>query len=281
MNSILYPKKDNALKKLFNTEKAIIGVIHCLPTPGSPQFEGESMDKSIEYAITEAQKYSSGGVDGVIVENAWDIPFSKPENIGIETVAAMSVLADRVKQNIDIPVGVNCLANGVLQSLAAAKASNTNFIRANQWVNAYIANEGFIEGAASKATRYRNHIGGKDIIIMADVHVKHGSHSIVGDRSLFEQARDAEWFAADILIATGNRTGDSTSLEEIKKIKEATTLPVIIGSGLNFNNANELLQISDGAIVGTSLKKDSVWWSSVEEDKVKKLMEITYSLRKK
>lgn len=43
---------------------------------------------------------------------------------------------------------------------------------------------------------------------LADVHVKHGSHAIVADRPVAEQARDAEFFAADAMIATGSRTGD-------------------------------------------------------------------------
>ena len=47
------------------------------------------------------------------------------------------------------------LANGALPALAIAKAAGAVFVRVNQWANAYVANEGIIEGPAAKATRYR------------------------------------------------------------------------------------------------------------------------------
>ena len=47
------------------------------------------------------------------MENGWDIPFLRPEQVGHETAAALAVVVDRVNQAIDLPVGVNCLANAV------------------------------------------------------------------------------------------------------------------------------------------------------------------------
>ena len=46
-------------------------------------------------------------------------------------------------------MGVNVLANAALPALAVAKASGANFVRVNQWANAYVANEGFVEGEAA------------------------------------------------------------------------------------------------------------------------------------
>lgn len=281
MATSVYPEKSNALQQLFQKKKVIIGVIHSLPLPGSPHYYDKDLNRALDFAVSEAQAYAKGGVDGIIVENAWDIPFAKPEDIGIETVAAMSVMADRVRQAVPIPVGINCLANGALQSMAVGKASGAKFIRANQWVNAYIANEGFIEGAAAKAMRYRKNIGAEDLFIFADVHVKHGSHSIVADRSIAEQTKDAEWFAADVLIATGNRTGHATPIEEVQAIKSATNLPVIVGSGLSQENVESLFTVADGAIVASSLKKDGVWWNPVDIDRVYRLMEIVKRVRAK
>ncbi|MCG8514400.1 MAG: BtpA/SgcQ family protein [Halanaerobiales bacterium] len=279
--SKLFPKGTNKLDALFGKKKIIIGVIHALPTLGSPHYKGDSPEEIYHFAVSEAKAYADGGVDGIIVENGWDIPFSKPDDISIETVATMAVMTDRVCQAVDIPVGVNILANGVMQSLATAKVSQASFVRSNQWANAYVANEGLIEGAAAKALRYRTKIKAEEVMIMADVHVKHGSHSIVADRSVPEQTRDVEWFAADVLIATGNRTGHPTPLAEVETIKNATTLPVVVGSGLNIDNVAELLSVADGAIVASSLKKDGVWWKPVELEQVKKLMDKVYKIREK
>ncbi|GHK51587.1 hypothetical protein KPZU09_13230 [Klebsiella pneumoniae] len=53
------------------------------------------------------------------------------------------------------------------------------------------------------------------IRVFADSHVKHGSHAIVADRSIQELTRDVDFFEADAVIATGQRTGDSATMAEI------------------------------------------------------------------
>ena len=42
-------------------------------------------------AVADARSLSDGGVDGIILGNASDTPFSRPEHIGPETVAALAV----------------------------------------------------------------------------------------------------------------------------------------------------------------------------------------------
>jgi uncharacterized protein len=271
----VFPPKENALHRIFgNAEKIVVGVVHSKPLPSSPHYGGESMEKVYRFAVEEGLRYAEGGVDGLIVENHWDIPFAKPEDIGFETAAAMATMVDRVSREVGIPLGVNVLANGVECALAVAKSTDAVFVRANQWVNAYVANEGFVEGAASKATRYRAMIRAEDVRVFADVHVKHGSHAIVADRSLEEQTQDAEFFDADVLIATGQRTGGEPDLRQLEVIKEVADLPVLVGSGVTEGNAERILNIADGAIVASSLKEDGNWWSPVSIDRVKRLMEV-------
>jgi len=273
----ILPPKPDTLFALFGVRKPIIGMIHLLALPGAPHFPGGSLDPVLDFALADVEALCGGGVDGLIVENAWDIPFTK--NIGLETVAAMSALVGPIRKAAGVPVGINCLANGAIPGLAIAKASGAQFVRVNQWVNAYVANEGIIEGPAGKALRYRSAIKGDDIKIFADVHVKHGAHAIVADRTLREQTRDAVFFDADVLIATGQRTGDVTEAGEIDSIKAGTSLPVIIGSGFRTEDAARLLKHADGAIVGSSIKRDGVWWEPVDIDRVRALMEVVYSAR--
>ncbi|SHE94331.1 hypothetical protein SAMN05444392_10563 [Seinonella peptonophila] len=273
------PQKENAIVEIFGKKKAIIGMIHVKPLPGAPRYKGESMQEIIEYSLQDAITLQKAGIDGLMFENAGDIPFPRPEDIGYETVAALTVLANEVTRTVQIPFGFNYLANGVIQSLASAKATNANWVRCNQWVNAYVANEGIMNGASSQAMRYRANIQADQVKVMVDVHVKHGSHSIVADRSLEEQTRDNIFFDADILIATGNRTGDATMLSEILGIKDHTELPVLVGSGIDTDHADELLPHIDGAIVGSSLKEDGAWWNPVDYDRTARLMEIVEKYR--
>jgi membrane complex biogenesis BtpA family protein len=269
----VFPPKPNALEEIFGRPKVLIGTVHSHPLPGAPQYKGEPLEEVYAFAVEEARRYKQGGFHGVIVENSWDIPFSKPEDLGFETAAAMAVLAERVAE-VGLPVGVNVLANGVACSVAVAQAAGGRFVRANQWTNAYVANEGIVEGPAPAVTRYRAHLKADDIRIFADVHVKHGSHAIVADRSLAELTRDAEFFDADVLIATGQRTGGAAELDEIEGIRDATQLPVIIGSGVTVENARELLAACDGAIVASSLKEDGVWWKPVSVERVAALARL-------
>jgi membrane complex biogenesis BtpA family protein len=271
---IVHKPRDSALQLLFGRPRAIIGVVHSRPLPGSPGYRGEEMEAIYDFAVQEAERYAAGGMDGIIVENHGDIPLAKPEDIGQETAATMAVMADRVRRAVDRPVGISVLANGALTATAVAKAAGAVFIRVTQWANAYVANEGIIEGAAARAKRYGAGLRAEGLKVFADVHVKHGAHAIVADRSLHELTRDVEFFGADVVIATGQRTGDSAARDEILAIKGATDLPLVVGSGVNAENVADILSLCDGVIVASSLKRDGHWWNAVDPDRVKRFMDL-------
>jgi uncharacterized protein len=269
----------SAVRDLFGRDKAVIGVVHCLALPGAPDHDGRAMDDIVARALADAEAYRAAGVDGLIVENHGDIPFSKPEDLGPETAAAMAVLTDRVRAASGLATGVNVLANGALQALAVAAAAGGAFIRVNQWANAYVANEGIVEGPAAAALRYRARLAAKAVRVFADVHVKHGAHAIVADRPIEELARDVEFFGADVAIATGQRTGDATALEELRTIAAATALPVVVGSGVDSTNVGDILSLADGVIIASSLKRDGVWWNPVDPDRAHAFMAEVRRLR--
>ncbi|WHQ75074.1 BtpA/SgcQ family protein [Pantoea sp. Lij88] len=267
-------EKIDAIQAIFSRPKAVIGVIHCDPFPGSPKYRGKPVSAIIDRALRDAENYILGGVHGLIIENHGDIPFSKPEDIGPETPALMAVITEKVRERFGVPLGINVLANAALPAFATALAGGADFIRVNQWANAYIANEGFIEGAAAKALRYRSQLRAEHIRVFADSHVKHGSHAIVADRSIQELTRDVDFFEADAVIATGQRTGDSATLEEIDEIRAATTLPLLVGSGVTPANVCQILARTQAVIVASALKVDGVWWNDVDRDRVKHFMAV-------
>uniref|UniRef100_A0A7C5U646 BtpA/SgcQ family protein n=1 Tax=Caldiarchaeum subterraneum TaxID=311458 RepID=A0A7C5U646_CALS0 len=275
----LLPMKPDALKQLFKNPKPIIAMIHLPPLPGSPRYAGAAMEDIIEYALRDAELLKAGEVDGLQVENIGDYPYLKPDEIGHETTAFLAVVAREIRKATGMPVGICCLANGVIQAMAACVASGARWVRAAEWANAYIADEGFVEAIAHKALRYRANLRAYDVKVFADVHVKHGSHFIISDRPFEEQVADVEFFDADAIIVSGTRTGAETPLERVVKAKQATSLPVLIGSGLNATNAETLLKVADGAIVGSYMRKDGVFWNPVELPRVKTLMSVVKKLR--
>ena len=273
------PKKPDVLKALFPVRKPVIGVVHLKALPGAPRYNGEPLRDVYAAAVEDAKMLAAGGIDGIIVENASDMPFSRPDQIGHETVAALTAACLAVREAVDTPIGITCVANGAIPGLAVAKAVGARWVRVNQWVNAYVANEGFLNGPAPEAMRYRSHIHARDVAIFADVHVKFGAHAITADRSITEQATDAEWFDADVLIATGTRTGSPTEPREVDEVRAGTNLPVIVGSGLAPEQVPALFQCADGAIIGQWLKVDGRWWNPVDPKRVEKLMEAVAKVR--
>lgn len=251
------PQKSNALEMLFQVKKPVIGVIHLKPLPGAPRYNGQAMKEVYDAAVADALTLSRGGVDGIIVENASDLPFARPENIGPETVAALTAACLAVRQAVDTPIGITCVANGAIPALAIAKAVGARWVRVNQWANAYIANEGFINGPAPEAMRYRSMIDARDVAIFADVHVKFGAHAITADRSIPEQATDAE----------------------VNEVRSGTNLSVIVGSGLSPSQVPALFASADGAIIGQWLKEDGQWWKPVDARRVAELMAAVMKVR--
>lgn len=274
------PLRHHALDALFGRRRGVlIGVVHLRPLPGSPRYDGEPVARIYEQALADASAYAGAGFDGVIVENHGDVPFLKPDALGPETAAVMAIAAERVRVATGRPVGINVLANAALHALAIARAAGSAFVRVNQWANAYVANEGLLEGPAAPALRYRRSLAADEVRIFADSHVKHGSHAITADRSVAELTRDLEWSLADVVIATGQRTGDAASADEIHAVRSATTLPLLVGSGVTQDNLATVLERVDGVIVASAIKVDGVWWNPVDPERARAFARTAAALR--
>ncbi|MCD8140627.1 MAG: BtpA/SgcQ family protein [Planctomycetaceae bacterium] len=270
-----------SLQAIFPIPKPIIAMVHLRPLPGSPLYSRAERDfaKVLAIAVEEAKILEDAGVDGLQVENIWDYPYQKGDEIGHETTAALAVATAKVREAVSIPVGVNCHLNGAEPALAAAVMGGARWIRVFEYVNAYISQVGYVDSVAARLARYRKALEATDVMFMCDVNVKHGSHFIISDRPVFEQARDAEIQGADALIVTGFETGTPPNAENIAQCKKGVTLPVLLGSGITRENARELLAIADGAIVGSYFKKDNDWKKPVEASRARAFMEAMRAVR--
>jgi len=64
-----------SLADLFGVPKPVIGMVHLWPLPGSPGYTGYGMQKIIDHAMQDAEALVQGGVNGLMVENMWDLPY--------------------------------------------------------------------------------------------------------------------------------------------------------------------------------------------------------------
>jgi len=265
--------------ELFRVKKPIVGMVHLLPLPGSPRYEGLGLDRISERAVQDAKHLESGGVDGLIVENFGDAPYLKA-NVGPETISAMASIAKEVIDTVEVPIGINVLRNDAKAALAVACAAGGKFVRVNVFAEAIVGDQGIIEACAPELIRYRRQLGAEEIKIFADIHVKHGA--LLTPRPIEESAMDAAYRGlADALIVTGPRTGVEPKLENLMRVKKAVPdRPVLVGSGIDKENIAKLLKHADGAIVGTSLKSGGVVDNPVDEKRVKALMAAVKELRR-
>lgn len=253
--------RGNDVERLFGRRGVLVGMVHLLPLPGAPRFRSEDgMARALDQALAEARLLEDAGFDGLMIENGWDTPFLPPDRVGPETAAAMATVLATLRHEVRLPIGVNVLANAADVSIAVAVAAGGAFVRANQWVNAYVANEGIIPGRAGEILRYRRAIGAEHVTVWTDVLVKLGSHSITADRPLAEQVRDLEFFESDAIIVTGRRLADPPVLDHVREVRELTDLAVVVGSGVTPDNVASLLGVADAAIVGSSLKDGGAWY---------------------
>jgi hypothetical protein len=232
-----------------------------------------------KFALNDAKALIEGGVDGIQVENQFDIPFQLPDSLGIETVAFITAIACEIRNKYPVfPIGVHILLNCDLQALAAAKASGANWIRVFNLANAYISNSGYISASGPELMRFRNTIHANDILIFGDFQVKHGSHAITADRSILEKAQDIETSLGDAVIITGTATGTPPDSESILSIKGKLSIPVLVGSGLSIKNLQYIWPHVDGALIGTSFKKDNRLSAPVDINAVRRFVDQANSI---
>jgi membrane complex biogenesis BtpA family protein len=254
----------------FNAHKPVIGMIHVEALPGTPASRLGVREIETK-AIREAKTYRECGVQGVALENMHDTPYLRGE-VGPEITAVMTNLACAVKEVCELPCGIQILAGANHEALAVAHAAGLDFIRAEGFAFAHVADEGFIQSSAAKLLRYRKEIGAENVQVWADVKKKHSSHAITADISIGATAEAVEFMRGDAVIITGSVTGDAPQLDDVEQAKQHCRLPVILGSGVTAENLSQFYAAADGFIVGSHFKTDGLWSNPVDARRVERFM---------
>ena len=252
---------------LFPGVKPIIGMIALPPLPGYPAFT--PMDALIAAALGDLAALEAGGVDAVLVENDFDQPHTLVG--GAEIVAAMTRVTREVVSRARVPVGVEVLLNDWRASLAVAHTTGARFIRLDFFVDRVQSKLGVIEPEPDAIMAYRQKLGAESVMIFADLQVKY-STMVDGPKPLGQSAREAAAAGADAVIVTSTETGLGPSEADLLAAREGP-LPILIGSGLDPMNAGRLFPLSDGAIVGTSLRSGRQASDRVVLSQVRSLMQ--------
>lgn len=247
--------------------KSLIGMVHLRALPGSPH-ASQTVSEIVRAAVAEAQALERAGFDALIVENMHDRPYLADASTA-STVAPFAIVCAAVVDAVRIPVGVQLLSGANLAALAIAHSAGASFLRAEGFVFAAVADEGLLAKAcAGELLRERRRLGAESIAIFADVRKKHSSHALTADLDMGQWVRGAEFFGADGVIVTGTETGVEPNLVELAQARDATRLPVLVGSGATPNNLAALFRHADAIVVGSALKRDGHWAAELDAARV-------------
>ncbi|XP_039769398.1 uncharacterized protein F13E9.13, mitochondrial-like [Ornithorhynchus anatinus] len=263
--------------QLFGRLKSVvIGMVHVKALPGTPRNSLPSA-RIVAEARREAEIYRDAGIDGLIVENTHDLPYTA--SAGPEVTATMTAVCAAVRMTCPrLPLGVQVLCSANQEAVAVALAAGCDFIRAEGFVFSHVADEGFVNACAGDLLRYRRRIGAEHVQIFADIKKKHSAHALTADVSVSETAKAAEFFLADGVILTGPATGVEADPGELHEVEQAVNIPLLIGSGVTLENVKSYLN-ANALIIGSYFKEGGYWANQIDPTRVKTFMDHVRKLR--
>jgi uncharacterized protein len=262
----------NSLADLFGVDKPVIGMVHLLPLPGAPGYTGYGIDAIIDHARRDAEALLAGGVNGLMVENMWDLPYYVGADVQVQAMTCQAVAARAIVEMAHVPVGINVVHNGGVVALAIAVAAGAAFMRVCILTGSRLWDTGELDhGCAADLLRRRKELSAEQIKLFADVDKKH-SVPFPG-LDLETHIEWTEFYRADALIVSGRMTGDAPPVDKVRRAKELATRPILLGSGTTAENIAEFLTYADGAIVGSSLKVDGIAENPVDVERVRRYMD--------
>jgi membrane complex biogenesis BtpA family protein len=250
-------------------------MIAVLPLPGSPMYQGDDQE-ILAQAISDTEHYVEAGADVVILENSHDLPYIKPP-VPAKAVQLLTRIAKAVRKRFKGPIGLQVLEAANETALQIAHAADLDFLRVEGYVFAHVGGAGIIEGCAGKLLRLRKALGCEHIKIFGDVKKKHCSHALTGDLDITDEVKQAEFFLVDGIIVTGARTTEPPSISELKRVRKAAHVPVLIGSGMTPENIANYLPLADGFIVGSTLREEGKFLGRLDS---RRLGEFAKAFRK-
>lgn len=254
----------------------LLGMVHLLPLPGSPRFDGE-MSVVAATAVADAEALAEAGFPALMVENYGDLPFYS-DTVPAATVAAMTVAAAAVRRATGLPVGINVLRNDALSALGIAAAVGAEMIRVNVLTGMMHTDQGPIVGRAAEVARTRRAVA-PDVEVWADVMVKHATAPPGTDPG--QAALDTvERGLADAVIVSGLGTGAEPDLSQAESIRSAIPKDtrLVVGSGASTENLARLTDVADTVIVGSSLKVDGHAHNRVDPARARAFVETAATL---
>jgi uncharacterized protein len=245
------------LAEIFGKPKPVLGRISLLPLPGSSAWRPNmDLQRLISRVEQEAAAFTSGGVDGILVENTFDHPWpvGRMDAMGIPV---LTMLADRIKTQTGLPIGISVLANDPETALAVAVTVGAAFVRVPLLTGAKLTEGGFIEGRIRQVQAMRNAWdrtqGVKLFVDVSLQHISVGGRNMSGVEHLVRLRQEVEASGlADAILVSDEDLGP----EELQDFVQSCGLPVIVFSSRGAD-AEAYFKYSGGLVLGEYVRKDA------------------------
>ncbi len=263
-------------QELFGTDKPIIAMCHLLPLPGDPHYDAAGgVPKVVAAARKDLLALQEGGVDAVMFSNEFSMPYLT--RVEAVTVAAMARVISELFTDLKVPFGVNVLWDAEA-SLDLAAAVGAQFVR-EIFTGVYASDFGLWNTAVGQTVRHQHRIGAQDVKLLFNIVPEAAAY--LAERDVVAIARSTVFNNhPDAICVSGLTAGVETDASLLKMVKQAVPETLVFANtGVHPDNVAEQLKIADGAVVGTTFKKDGVFENAVDGDRVRAFMAKVKALR--
>jgi membrane complex biogenesis BtpA family protein len=126
---------------------------------------------------------------------------------------------------------------------------------------------------AAGLLRERRRLEADDVAVFMNVTPEFASP--IGRRTVGEVARSAVVSSlADAILVSGPMAGAEPDVQAVREAKDSVgdEAPVLVNTGAKSTNIAAFLDVADGAIVGSDLKRDGHTWNPVDPDRVERFL---------
>ena len=267
----------NPLKEHFGVAKPVIGMVHFPPLPGSPLYDGRGVEDILEGVRNDLLILQEEGINAVMFGNEGDRPYEFHADMASPCTIAYAI--GRLKKDIRVPFGVDILFDPHA-TLALAKATGAVFAR-EVFTNVYGSDMGLWSTNPAEYLRYGRSLCVGNLLLLYNINAEFALS--LAPRPIEAVARSAVFSClAKVLCVSGSITGEETSTEDLRKVKEAVGqgIAVFANTGVNIRNVREQLSVADGAVIGTSLKKDGITWNTIDRERVREFMAVVKEIQR-
>ncbi len=263
------------LKATFGVEKPIIAMCHLQALPGDPHFDRQGgMAKVLDLALADLTALQEGGVDAVMFSNEFSLPYLT--KVRPETTAAMARVIGQLMPAIKVPFGVNVLWDPCA-SIDLAAATGARFMR--EIISGVYASDFGLWNTNVGATIRHKMALAPDLRMLYNIVPEAAVY--LGERSIVEIARSTVFNnRPDALCVSGLTAGVEADTQVLTSVKQAVPDTVVLcNTGCRLDNVERQLAAADGAVVGTTFKKDGRFENPVDRARVRAFMDKVRSIR--